>query len=152
MGKTILIALIVIVVAAATGYGGYRMGDSAGFERANQVRQQFFQQRQATGGQGQPGGSGGGGQGRGAGISGVIKSVDGDTMTVTLGNRDVKVELTDKTQILKSTSSTRSELAAGTRVMITAESGGGGGSRNNNSSGGSSDGFNAAAIQILPPQ
>ena len=145
MGRTILIALVVaIVVGGAAGFGGYKMGDSAGFERANQVRQQFFQQRQTAGGQGQQGSLGSGsGQGRGVGISGVIKSVDGNTLTVTIGQRDVQVELRDSTQVLKSTPGTRSELAAGTRVMITAEGG---------SSSGSSDTFNAAAIQILPPQ
>ena len=142
MTKTILIVLIAVVVAAAAGLGGYRMGDSAGFERANAVRQEFFQQRQTAAGQGQLGSLGsGGGQGRGAGVSGVIKSVDGDTMTVTLGNRDVKVGLTDKTQILKATPGARSELAVGARVMITADA-----------TGGNSDALNASAIQILPPQ
>jgi len=142
MRRTILLVVIVIVLASAAGAGGYMMGDRAGFERANAVRQEFFQQRQAAGGQGQPGSLGSGaGMSRGAGVSGVIKSVEGDSLTITLGNRDVKVMLNDKTQVLKSTPGARSELTAGARVMITAES----------SSGGSSDGFNAAAIQILPP-
>ena len=62
MGKTILIALVVaIVVGGAAAYGGYKMGDGAGFERANQVRQQFAQTRQ--GGQGSQGQSGTGGFG-----------------------------------------------------------------------------------------
>ena len=57
MGRTILIALVVaIVVGGAAGFGGYKMGDTAGFERANQVRQQFAQQRQAQSGQTQQGG------------------------------------------------------------------------------------------------
>lgn len=144
MGKTILIVLIVIIVGAAAGYGGYRMGDSAGFERANQVRQQFFQQRQL--GQGNPGaGSAGnpagmGAQGRGAGISGVIKSVEGDILTLTLGQRDVQVKLSDKTQVLKTAPGTRAELTAGARVMITPEGTGGVSS---------AEGFTAAAITIL---
>ena len=51
MGRTILIALVVaIVVGGAAAYGGYKMGDTAGFQRANLVRQQFAQTRQ--GGQG----------------------------------------------------------------------------------------------------
>jgi len=47
MGRTILVALVVaIIVGGAAGFGGYKMGDTAGFQRANLVRQQFAQQRQ----------------------------------------------------------------------------------------------------------
>jgi hypothetical protein len=157
MGRTILIALVVaIVVGGAAAFGGYKMGDSAGFERANQVRQQFAQQRQAAGGQGQQGGfsggTGSGGQGRGVGISGVIKSVDGDTLTVTIGQRDVQIKLSDKTQIEKTTPGSRSELTTGARVMVTPESGGGASGGTN--SGGATDGnsFNAVSVLILPVQ
>jgi hypothetical protein len=152
MGKTILTAFIVIVVGAIAAFAGYRVGDGAGFERANQVRQQFFQQRQT--GQGNAGGfasgaggsNGAGGGGSGAGraltVQGTIKSVDGDTITVTLGNRDVKVNLSDKTQLLKSVAGTRDELAAGARVMITPEG----------SATGGGDSLNAASVTILPAQ
>jgi hypothetical protein len=149
MGKTILIAFIVIVVGAIAAFAGYRVGDGAGFERANQVRQQFFQQRQT--GQGNAGGfasgsggssGGGGGAGRGLAVQGTIKSIDGDTLTVTLGNRQVQVKLGDKTQLLKSVAGTRDELAAGARVMITPEG---------NATGGG-DSLNAASVTILPPQ
>jgi hypothetical protein len=156
MGKTILIALVVaIVAAAAAGLGGYRMGDSAGFERANQVRQQFFQQRQTAGGQGQQGSLGSSsGQSRGVGITGVIKSVDGNTLTVTIGQRDVQVMLSDKTQIEKAAPGTRAELTAGTRVLVTPNSSGGSGG-NSGSGTGSSTGansFDAVSVLILPAQ
>jgi len=148
MGKTILIVFVVIVVGAIAAFAGYRVGDGAGFERANQVRQQFFQQRQT--GQGGTGGfaSGGGGSGGGGGaaraftVQGTIKSMDGDTLTVTLGNRDVKVKLGDKTQLLKSVAGTRDELAAGAHVMITPEG----------SATAGSDSLNAASVTILPSQ
>jgi type II secretory pathway pseudopilin PulG len=151
MGKTILIALVVaIVVGGAAAYGGYKMGDTAGFQRANLVRQQFAQQRQAQSGQTQQG-SGFGGAGRG--IQGTIKSVNGDTVTVTIGQRDVTVKLSDKTQIEKAASGSRTDLAAGARVTITPEgsaasSGGNGGG----SAGGSSDSISAAAILVLAAQ
>jgi hypothetical protein len=149
MGRTILISFVVaIVVGGAAAFGGYKMGDSAGFERANQVRQQFAQQRQAAGGQGQQsgfGGTGGGGQGRGAGITGVIKSMDGDTLTVTIGQRDVQVSLSDKTQIERTASGTRADLTAGTRVLVTPDSGGG-------TNGGTGNSFNAVSVLILPAQ
>jgi len=143
MGRTILIALVVaIVVGAAAGLVGYRLGDSAGFERANQVRQQFFQQRQTGQGQGQGGSTfGGAAAGRGmVAMQGVIKSVSGDTLTVTIGQRDVQVRLSEKTQVSKATSGDRTDLAAGARVMITPEGGGGG------------ENVSAAAILILPAQ
>lgn len=146
MGKTILTAFIVIVVGAIAAFAGYRVGDGAGFERANQVRQQFLQQRQ-TGqtGAGAAGGSngigsGGSGAGRAFTVQGTVKSVDGDTLTVTLGNRDVTVKLGDKTQLLKSVEGTRAELAAGAHVMITPEG----------SVAGGGDSLNAASVTILP--
>jgi len=150
MGRTILIALVVaIVVGGAAAYGGYKMGDAAGFERANQVRQQFAQQRQAQSGQTQQGG----GFSAGRGIQGTIKSVNGDTLTVTMGQRDVTVKLSDKTQIEKAASGSRTDLAAGARVTITPEGSAGSlGGSGNGSGGGSSDSISAAAVMVLPAQ
>ena len=162
MGRTILIVLVVaIVVGGAAAFGGYKMGDNAGFERANQVRQQFAQTRQ--GGQGQNGqsqfGQGGFGGAAGGGnrafeLQGVIKSVDGDKMTITIGQRDVTVTLTDKTQFLKSVAGVRTDLAAGTRVMIAPEGGnaGGAGAGGSGGAGGASAAINAASVTVLPSQ
>ena len=166
MGKTILIALVAaIVVGFAAGFGGYKMGDSAGFERANLVRQQFAQQRQSTGGQGQQGslagGTGAGGN-RAFELQGTVKSVEGDTLTVTVGQRDVTVTLTDKTQFLKSVAGARTDFAAGARVMIAPEvsggnggTGGGGGTSGGGGTGGSAGGtssVNAASVTLLSAQ
>jgi type II secretory pathway pseudopilin PulG len=153
MGKTILITLVVaIVVGAAAAFGGYKMGDSAGFERANQVRQQFAQQRQAgQGGQFTQGGAGagsaGGFAGRALAMQGTVKSVEGDTVTITMGNRDVTVKLNDTTQILKSVTSTRTDLTAGAHVMITPE-----GDAGANSGTGGGENLTAASVTILPVQ
>jgi len=162
MGKVILVIAIVIVVGAGAAFAGYRMGDVAGFERANQVRQQFAQQRQssqlAQGGAGAGGAggftSGGGAAGRAFAVQGTVKSVEGDTVTVTVGNRDVQVKLGDKTQLLKSVVGTRSELAAGVRVMITPEGGAGSGTGGGSAAGGAggSDNLTAASVTILPAQ
>ena len=155
MGRTILIALVVaIVVGGAAAYGGYKMGDTAGFERANQVRQQFAQTRQNTGQgtQNQPGGFGGQAAAhRGLELQGVVKSVDGNKVTVTIGQRDVTVTLTDKTQVLKSVAGARTDLAAGARVMVAPEttgSGAGGGTAG--ASGLTS--VNATSVTVLPAQ
>ena len=153
MGRTILIVFVVaIVVGGAAAFGGYKMGDSAGFERANQVRQQFAQTRQ--GGQGQGGqtqfGQGGFGGATGGNrafeLQGVIKSVDGDKMTITIGQRDVTVTLTDKTQFLKSTAGARTDLVVGGLVMVAPETTGGG------SGGAGAGGTNAASVTVLPSQ
>lgn len=155
MGRTILIALVVaIVVGGAAAYGGYKMGDTAGFERANLVRQQFAQTRQSgQGGQGQGGvgGFGAGGGNRAFELQGVVKSVDGNTMTVTIAQRDVTVTLTDKTQFLKSVAGVRTDLAAGERVMVAPEgsnAGGAGGA----GAGGAGAAINAASVTVLPAQ
>jgi hypothetical protein len=164
MVKTILIGLVVaIVVGGAAAFGGYKMGDSAGFERANQVRQQFAASRQGgQGGQGQfgQGGAGGAGGGnRGFELQGVVKSIDNNTLTVTIGQRDVTVTLTDKTQFLKSVAGVRTDLAAGARVMVAPEAGvggGGTGTGGGNGTGGGAGGagaaINAASVTVLPAQ
>ena len=154
MGKVILVIAIVIVVGAGAAFAGYRMGDAAGFERANQVRQQFAQQRQssqlAQGGAGAGGAggftSGGGAAGRAFAVQGTVKSVEGDTVTVAMGNREVKVKLGDKTQMWKSVAGARSELAAGVQVMITPEGSLGG------SGAGAGGDLTAASVTILPAQ
>ena len=86
---------------------------------------------------------------KGALVTGTVKSVDGDTVTVTVGNRDVKVKLNDKTQLFKSVAGTRTELAAGAHVMITPEGSAGGGGTG---SVGGGDNLNAASVTILPSQ
>ena len=155
MGRTILISLVVaIVVGGAAAFGGYKMGDGAGFERANQVRQQFAQSRQ--GGQGQFGqGAGAGGGNRAFELQGTVKSVDGDTLTVTVGQRDVTVKLSNTTQILKSVASTRTDLVAGAHVMITpaaGNAGGGGTGASGTGAGGASGTLNAAMVTVVPSQ
>lgn len=157
MGKTILIALVVaIVVGGAAAYGGYKMGDTAGFERANTVRQQFAASRQNTQnqtGQGQSGQGGAGGN-RAFELQGVVKSVDGNTMTVTIGQRDVAVTLTDKTQFLKSVAGARTDLAAGARVTVAPEAGNGGGTGTGGtgSGTGSAGSVNAVSVTFLSAQ
>jgi hypothetical protein len=156
MAKTILIALVVaIVVGGVAAYGGYKMGDTAGFERANLVRQQFAASRQ--GGQGGFAQSGGNGTGSNAGrgafeLQGVVKSIDNNTMTITVGQRDVTVTLSDKTQFLKSVAGARTDLAAGARVMVAPEAGAGGGTGTGGGTGGGGAAVNAASVTVLPAQ
>jgi hypothetical protein len=163
MGRTILIVLVVaIVVGGAAAFGGYKMGDSAGFERANLVRQQFAQTRQGgQGGQGQ-GGAGGfaaggaGGGNRAFELQGTVKSIDNNTMTVTVGQRDITVTLTNQTQFLKSVTGARTDLTAGARVMVAPETtggaGAGGGGTGAGGGAGAGGSINAASVTVLPAQ
>ena len=160
MGKMILIVLVVaMVVGGAAAFGGYKMGDSAGFERANQVRQQFTQTRQGSQGQGGQGGFAAGTSSGGVGnrafeLQGTVKSVDGSTMIVTLGQRDVTVTLTDKTQFLKSVAGARTDLTAGARVMVAPEAGSGSGVGTGGGTGGTggAGSTSAASVTLLSAQ
>ncbi len=162
MGRTILIAIVAaIVVGAIAGFVGYRTGDAAGFQYANQIRQQFAASRQGgqgstTGGFGA--GSGGGGN-RAFELQGTVKSLNGNTMVVTGGQRDVTVTLTDQTQFLKSVSGARTDVAAGARVAVMPATGNGGGSgtgggtgSGGGGTGGANAAVNAASVTVLPAQ
>ena len=156
MAKTILIALLAAIVAGgAAAFGGYKMGDAAGFERANQVRQQFAASRQNTLAQSTQGGQGQfaqGAQGQGGNrafeLQGVVKSVDGNKVTVTIGQREVAVTLTDKTQVLKSVAGARTDLVAGARVSVSPEAG----STGAGAGGAAAASVNAASVTLLPAQ
>ena len=77
-------------------------------------------------------------------------------MTITIGQRDVTVTLTDKTQFLKSVAGARTDLAAGARVMVAPEaSGGNGGTGGGGGTGGSAGGtssVSAASVTLLSAQ
>jgi len=158
MGKMILIVLVVaMVVGGAAAFGGYKMGDSAGFERANQVRQQFTQTRQGSQGQGGQGGFAAGTSSGGVGnrafeLQGTVKSVDGSTLIVTIGQRDVTVTLTDKTQFLKSVAGARTDLAAGARVMVAPDAGSGVGTGGGTGGTGGAGSTSAASVTLLSAQ
>ena len=63
-------------------------------------------------------GNGFGGQG-GRGAFGTVASVDGRTLTLTeANNQQVKVTLTDQTQIFKQAAGTAADLTAGARVTV----------------------------------
>jgi hypothetical protein len=146
-----------MVVGGAAAFGGYKMGDSAGFERANQVRQQFTQTRQGSQGQGGQGGFAAGTSSGGVGnrafeLQGTVKSVDGNTMIVTIGQRDVTVTLTDKTQFLKSVAGARTDLAAGARVMVAPDAGSGVGTGGGTGGTGGAGSTSAASVTLLSAQ
>jgi hypothetical protein len=77
------------------------------------------------------GGNGGGGNGAGGGFFGAgggrgqfgtIKSIDGDTLTVSTPQSEVKVKLTDTTQIEKLVAGAAGDLAVGDRIIVRGQS------------------------------
>ena len=57
----------------------------------------------------------------GGGSVGEIKSIDGNTLVISNGQRETKVTLTDTTAIEKTTAGVLSDLQTGTQVMVTGE-------------------------------
>lgn len=129
MGKKVLLIIgsIVIVLAAAGGafYGGML------YERqqAANLRAAFFADRGGGAGGGNGGGGGGfsfgdgngAGNGAGRGAVGQIKSIDGDTITLSTAQSEVKVTLNDATLIQKTVAGGRTDLQVGERIVVRGE-------------------------------
>jgi len=134
MNKNILIPLViagVIVLAAGAAVGGFFYGKSYESNRASNIRDNFMQERgiqnfdpnsapSFSQNSGQPGAVFQGG-GFGRGESGEVKSLDGKTLTLTIGENETKVTLTDNTTIVKSTTATLADITAGQQVMVIGE-------------------------------
>jgi hypothetical protein len=130
MKKNILIPMIiigVIVLVAGAAVGGFFGGKAYERNQANTVRNNFMRDRGIQGfdpnaapNAGQNGANfPAGGIGRGA--TGEVKSIDGNTLTLTSGGTDTVITLSDTTQIVKTTSGTTADLTAGQQVMVTGE-------------------------------
>ena len=118
--KTVLVAVIVVVLLAVVGVGAFFAGSNYGQAQAQNVRAEFFQTRQA--GQGantQQGPAGVQGQfGRGA-ATGTVKSVQGNTFQVT--QRDgttVTVTMDAQTQIQKTVAGTAADIKPGENITV----------------------------------
>src|SRR5512138_2602630 len=116
MRNGFVIGLVIIVVAAVAAFGGFFYGTSVGEARANQVRQDFFAQRNGQGGNGGASGgvgnAGGGlfgqngqgtqnGQGNRRGTAGTVKSNNGNTMQVSTRDSVVTVNISSQTTVEK---------------------------------------------------
>ncbi len=132
MRNGFVIGLVIVVVAAAAALGGFFYGTSVGEARANQVRQNFFAQRNGQGGNGGGGGFGQGGQGgqngqgNRRGTAGTVKSINGNTMQVSTRDSVVTVNLSSQTQVEKQAPGSLSDIKAGERVVVVGSQGSGG--------------------------
>ncbi len=117
--KWIVVAvLLAVVLAAGVGFGGYTLGVQAGTARAQALRNNFLAAR-GLGGQGQ------GGNGQGSGqfnannfASGQVKSINGDTITLSTATTVVTIKLASGTQIQKMGPATPSDIQVGERITV----------------------------------
>ncbi len=132
MGRKILAIVGGIILVLAVAGGSFYGGTVYAQQQTANARAAFFADRGGgTGGGGATGGGegsagggffgGGGGAnggGRGGGAVGQIKSIDGDTITLSTPQSEVKVTLTDTTLIQKLVAGSRSDLQVGDRVVV----------------------------------
>ena len=82
------------------------------------IRVEANRLREVAVGVGVAGGRSRGGGGLGGGVFGQLKSVNGNTLTVTTQNGDETVDLTANTQIEKTTAGTTADLKAGEQLVV----------------------------------
>jgi hypothetical protein len=113
--------LLLLAVAAGSFYGGMQYQTA----QAANVRNQFFADRGGTAPTGAafPGGNApaGAAGGPGRGTAGQIKTIDGDTLTISTPQSVVTVTLTEATVVQKSVEGTRDDLVVGAQVVIRGE-------------------------------
>lgn len=137
--KTVLIGIVVVILMAASGGVGYYFGNDNGLKSATNIRAEFFANRAGTtgtdpnvaGGTPRNGGQGGQNAGQGAATfggrptaTGLIKAVQGNTITVTQQDGSTaNVTVDDKTQYLKLGTATLSDVTPGLRIVVTDQNG-----------------------------
>ena len=131
--KIVLAVVVAIVLMGAAGFGGYTMGHSAGLTDAQNVRNEFFQQRF-----GQSGGNGQSAQGQGGQVGqsgqftrrpvafGTVKSVQGNTIELTAADGStVTVSTTSQTTVQKTVAGAVSDIKPGDRISVAGNQSGG---------------------------
>jgi hypothetical protein len=131
----VLFVLGILVALLVGGVGGFVWGRNVGLSEQINIRTEFFQQRAAAM-SGAPSATGDNPQATGARgafaqgrqlVSGVVKSVEGNTVTVTQQRDGSTATLTvdDKTIIEKTTSGTLADIKPGVRISAVEQTVGG---------------------------
>jgi hypothetical protein len=114
--------VLALVLMGASFYGGTL------FERYTQARARtsFLASRglngnTAGGTTGAAGGQFGGGRGFGGGAQGQVKSIEGNTLTLSTAQNVTTVTLSDSTTILKSVAGTIADLKVGDQVRVSGQ-------------------------------
>lgn len=113
--KKILLVIAGIALLAVAAGAGFQYGKMYQSNQANQIRSQFLRSRGINSGNGTGGAQA---AGFGGGVFGQLKSVNGNTLTVTTQNGDETVDLTANTQIEKTTAGTTADLKAGEQLVV----------------------------------
>lgn len=125
MKKILWIIGGVALLAIAAG-GGFEGGIAYQRNQANQIRNQFFQSRgsnASNGGQPASGSSSNPGFSRfGGGVTGSIKSIQGNQLELSTATGVTTVNLTANTQIEKSISGTPADLQPGEQLVVRGQS------------------------------
>jgi len=137
--KTVLMGIVVVILMAAAGGVGYYFGNANGLQSATNIRNEFFAARggangfdpNAAGGAQRGTGQGGQNNGQGNGnfagrptATGLVKTVQGNTITVTQQDGSTtSVTVDDKTQYTKLGTASLSDVAPGLRIVVTDQNG-----------------------------
>jgi hypothetical protein len=119
--KSGLIAIVVVVLVAVAGVGGFFAGNSFGPNaQAQNIQREFFQQRS---GNGAPGGAQNGQSAQTRGnrpaANGTVKSVQGNTIQLTMQDGSVVTVNTDaQTVIQKTVTGAVSDIQPGQRITV----------------------------------
>jgi hypothetical protein len=113
--KRILWIIAGVALLAIAAGAGFQYGKTYQSNQANQIRSQFLRSRGINTGSGSGGAQA---AGFGGGTFGQLKSVNGNTLTVSTQNGDVTVDLTANTQIEKTTAGTPADLQAGEQLVV----------------------------------
>jgi len=129
--KKVLIIIGAILVLGLVGAAGFWGGMKYQENQVDQARVNFERERPSMPGAEAPGGGefpqGGDFQnpqvflGRGGGVSGQVKTVDGNLITISTAEDVTTVNLSDATRIQQTVSLPVSELQPGMRVMVIGE-------------------------------
>jgi hypothetical protein len=126
--KTALIIIGVVVLIVAVGAGSFWAGMTYQSNQDSRARQKFMSERGLQEGQlpgqGAPGDRqffGGGAGSPGGGTMGVIKTIEGNTMTISTAENVTTVHLADDTPVQTTQTSGIEDLQAGMRVMVIGE-------------------------------
>lgn len=124
--KTVIISILVVLLVAGVGVGAFFVGQNNGLTQAQNIRNEFFQSRVAgQGGQADATQRGQGGQGSQGGqfgrptATGTVKSIQGNTIQVTMRDGStVNVTLDGQTVIQKTSNGTKADIQPGQNITI----------------------------------
>lgn len=121
--KTAIISILVVLLVAGVGVGAFLAGQNNGLTQAQNIRNEFFQSRtNGQGGQADPTQRGQGGQGGQFGrpaATGTVKSIQGNTIQVTMRDGStVNVTLDGQTVIQKTSNGTKADIQPGQNITV----------------------------------